>query len=106
MTGDERQTDSWEAAAQEPDIPRTDARAVDPHQHLSRGGYRVRSVHQLHTVDPVKLLRHRHPHASSLTLERRLRVAFAALNGGASAFWVMWRFDATGGRAAQPPWGT
>ena len=44
---DERQGNPRETAAEEPDVPRADTRAMDPHKHLPHRGYRVWQLPQL-----------------------------------------------------------
>jgi hypothetical protein len=74
LARDERQGKPWEAAAEEPDVPRADTCAVDPDKHLSRRGYWVRPFAQLHAVDPAELRHKRYSHGSAL-LTRVLRPA-------------------------------
>jgi hypothetical protein len=50
--GDERQGNPREAA-EEPDVPRADTRAMDPDQRLSRRGYWVWQLTQLYAADPA-----------------------------------------------------
>ena len=86
LARDERQGNPREAAAEEPDVPRADTRAMDPHQRLSRRGYWVWQLTQLHAADPAQLLCQRYPHGSSLltlyswrpwvTLRARHRIGF------------------------------
>ena len=66
LARDERQGKPWEAAAEEPDVPRADARAVDPDQHLSRRGGWVWPFTQLHAIDPAELPRKRYSLDSAL----------------------------------------
>ena len=66
LAGDERQGEPGEATAEEPDVPRADTRGVDPDQHLSRPGSRVRPFSQRHAVDPAQLLRQRDSHGPDL----------------------------------------
>ena len=42
-----------EVAAEEPDVPRADTRAMDSHQRLSRRGYRIWQLTQLYAADPA-----------------------------------------------------
>src|SRR5581483_8981143 len=66
LARDERQGNSRETAAEEPDVPRAGTRGMDPDQHLSRRGYRVGQLTQLYTADPAQLLRQRYSHGSGL----------------------------------------
>ena len=66
LARDERQGNPREAAAEEPDVPRADTRAIDPHQYLSRRRYWVWQLTQLYAANPAQLLRQRCSHGSSL----------------------------------------
>src|SRR5207237_3040724 len=66
LTGDERQGNPRETAAQEPDVPRPDASAINSNQRLSRRRCWVRLIAKLHAVDPAQLLRQRYSHAFGL----------------------------------------
>ena len=63
---DERQGKPREAATEEADVPRADARAAHPDQRLSRPGYRVWPFTQLHAADPAELCRKRCTHGSAV----------------------------------------
>src|SRR5207248_949961 len=72
LTRDERQGNPWETAAQEPHVPRANARAVNPDQRLSRRWCWVGLIAQVHAVDPTQLLRQRYSHSFGLlTLAQR-----------------------------------
>ena len=66
LARDKRQGNPREAAAEEPDVPRADTRAMDPHQRLSHRGYWVWQLTQLYAADPAQLLRQRYSHDFSL----------------------------------------
>jgi len=66
LTRDERQGKPREAAAEEPDVPQADARAMDSDQCLSRRGCWSWPFTQLHAIDPAQLLRQRYAHGSAL----------------------------------------
>jgi hypothetical protein len=70
LSRDERQGKPWEAAAEEPDVPGADTRAVDLDQRLSRRRCRIWLVTQLQAVDTAQLHRKRYSHGSALLTVR------------------------------------
>jgi hypothetical protein len=62
----ERQGKAREAAADEPDVPGTYARTVDPDQHLSCRGHRIWQFRLIHAVDPAELCHDRCSHGCGL----------------------------------------